>query len=121
MRWPWVPRSTLDLTQQAASMAATLAALRITTLESELRTERDRYERLVGEMRELQRQGFTPPPPQPEAPERRGLPPEILTAIEAHMDLGGTAARSTARLAKEWLTAGEPVADIVKKIHEGVQ
>lgn len=86
MRLPWVSRAELDRSQfeiedlRGDALAATKLAER---LADDLATERDRYERLVEKMADLQRAGFTAREPVRYQPSTPDLPEPVLAAILA--------------------------------------
>lgn len=109
MRLPWVARLAVDLLQE-----------RVRSLESALAAERDRYDRLVAKMGEMQRAGFVPPPPAVEAvAPKRPLTPKIEAAIADLMHPRGVHGRATAQRAREWLEAGADENEVLARIHAG--
>lgn len=109
MKLPWVARLAVDLLQE-----------RVRDLETALATERDRYDRLVAKMGEMQRAGFVAPAPPLEAvAPKRVLTPRIEAAIADLMHPRGVHGRATAQRAREWLEAGEDEDQIIARIQAG--
>lgn len=109
MQLPWVARVAVDLLTE-----------RVQALETALATERDRYDRLVAKMGEMQRAGFVAPAPSPEpVPLKRPLTPRIEAAIADLMHPRGVHGRATAQRAKEWLEAGDEEGLIIARIQAG--
>lgn len=123
MRLPWIARGEYDrlwLLCQDAQDAAAASRLDLAQVRQDLATERDRYERLVDKMAELQRAGFTSREPVRYQSEAPSLPEPILAAIVAR---GGGLGSETGRLLTGYalaeLAAGKSAEQVETAIWDG--
>jgi len=81
MPWPWVGRGERDRRQALEEQVCELLE-ETARLTRDLASERDRYERLIGQVLELKREGFMPPVrPEMLDPQIPNVPDQVQRAI----------------------------------------
>jgi hypothetical protein len=94
----------------------------IALLRGLARQERERSQELLKALLDLKREGFTPPPPQPEGANRVPEPEgwtDIVAAIRERSGGDPKLERLMRADARAWLHAEVPVKDIVAKVYAG--
>lgn len=108
MKWPWVSRLALENALEVCRLRA-----------AELDRERDRYDHLVAEMREMQRQGYTAKPPEPPAPVIEKMHPEIKYALQGRFPGNSPHKAMVLNQIEEWQLAGREPEWIARRIWDG--
>lgn len=88
-------------------------------LRGELRAERDRYDRLVSQVMDLKREGFTPPAAVGDIPQPEPLPEVVKAAIQARSERGTPEERQLTTTARTLLLRGDDPQGIAQGILAG--
>lgn len=108
MRWPWVSRIALDNALETCRL-----------YREELERERQRFDRLMEKMQEMQRQGFAAKTPEPPAPPIERMHPEIRYALQGRFPGNSPHKAMVLNQIEEWQLAGREPEWIARRIWDG--
>ena len=108
MKWPWVSRLALEEVRHVNML-----------LWAELRAERDRYDRLVADMREMQRLGYAAKPPEPAMPPFQKMDPGIKAALEGRFPGNSPHRAMVLKQIEEWQLEGRENDWIARHVWDG--